>query len=227
MQNLARDSADAYFNTVCSIPEQVRQRLYSPSQRRELQGYRPLDVLRRHMERAGTDDSLSQIQYADLKTYLPGDILTKVDRASMANSLEVRVPLLDHGLVQWVANLPPSSKLKGKEGKYIFKKALEPYLPHNVLYRSKMGFAVPLKAWFRGPLRERAQRIVSGGHLVESGMFDVPYLNQLVEQHDSGVSDHSSAIWSLMMFEAFLRKVHDQTESAPDAIDEKQSAVAR
>ena len=227
MQNLARENADAYFNTVCAIPEQVRQRLFSPSQRRELQGYRALDVLRGHMERAGTDDNLSQIQYADLKTYLPGDILTKVDRASMAKSLEVRVPLLDHELVQWVANLSPRIKLKGKEGKYIFKKALEPYLPNNVLYRSKMGFAVPLKAWFRGPLRERARQMVTRGSLVDSGMFDVAHLKLLVEQHESGVSDHSSAIWSLMMFDAFLRNTHGRVETISDTIGRRQSAVAR
>ena len=179
-------------------------------------GYRPIDVLRGHMERAGTDDSLSQIQYADMKTYLPGDILTKVDRASMATSLEVRVPLLDHELVQWLAGIPSALKLRGREGKYLFKKALEPHLPREILYRPKMGFAVPLKAWFRGPLRERVRRIVTSGSLVETGLFDVPYLRTLVDQHQSGVSDHSSAIWSLMMFESFLRNTHGQPLRLPD-----------
>src|SRR5579862_5888302 len=103
LQNLARNASEAYFNSICAVPEGVRERLFAPAQRRELGGYRPIDVLRGHMERAGTDDSLSQIQYADMKTYLPGDILTKVDRASMATSLEVRVPLLDHEFVQWLA----------------------------------------------------------------------------------------------------------------------------
>jgi asparagine synthase (glutamine-hydrolysing) len=209
LQNLARNSVSAYFNTICSIPEQVRKRLFAPAYRRDLQGYEPISILRRHMQRAGTDDCLSQIQYADLKTYLPGDILTKVDRASMATSLEVRVPLLDHDFVQWLANVPSSLKLRGREGKYIFKKALERHLPEEVLYRPKMGFAVPLKAWFRGPLRDRVRKIVTDGHLVDAGIFDVPYLNTLVEQHQSGVSDHSAAIWSLMMFESFLRNVHE------------------
>ena len=97
---------------------------------------------------------------------------------------------------------------QGREGKYVFKKALEPYLPRDVLYRPKMGFAVPLKSWFRGPLRERVRQIVTTGGLVESGIFDVVYLNTLVEQHQSGAFDHSSAIWSLMMFESFMRNVH-------------------
>ena len=134
----------------------------------------------------------------------------------MATSLEVRVPLLDHELVQWLASIPSALKLRGREGKYIFKKALEPYLPREILYRPKMGFAVPLKAWFRGPLRERVRRIVTSGSLVETGLFDVPYLRTLVDQHQSGVSDHSSAIWSLMMFESFLRNTHGQPLRLPD-----------
>ena len=210
LQNLARSAAEAYFNSICAVPEGVRERLFSPAQRRELGGYRPIEVLSEAMAKAGTEHSLSQIQYADMKTYLPGDILTKVDRASMATSLEVRVPILDHELVQWLARIPSSLKLRGREGKYIFKKALEPQLPREILYRPKMGFAVPLKAWFRGPLSERVRRIVTSGSLVETGLFDVPYLRALVDQHQSGVSDHSSALWSLMMFESFLRKVHGQ-----------------
>jgi asparagine synthase (glutamine-hydrolysing) len=214
LQNLARSSDAAYFNTICSIPERVRHKLFAREHLRQLQGYNPIYVLQRHLARARTDDCLSQIQYADLKMYLPGDILTKVDRASMATSLEVRVPLLDHDLVQWLANVPSSMKLKGRESKYIFKKALERHLPKDVLYRPKMGFAVPLKAWFRGPLRDRVRKIVTAGHLVETGIFDVPFLNTLVEEHQSGVSDHSAAIWSLMMFESFLRNVHEREASA-------------
>jgi asparagine synthase (glutamine-hydrolysing) len=217
LQNLARDSIAAYFNSVSVVPDSVRRRLFSPEARRALRGYEPIDVLRRHVARAQTDDSLSQIQYADLKTYLPGDILTKVDRASMAKSLEVRVPLLDHDFVQWLATLPSSLKLKGREGKYVFKKALEPHLSKDILYRPKMGFAVPLKSWFRGPLRERVRAIVTTGSLVESGLFDMSYLGQLVEEHQSGGFDHSSPLWSLMMFESFLRNVHGRpvAEAAP------------
>lgn len=226
LQNLARDPVAAYFNTICAIPEQVRRQLFSASMQSELGGYEPIDTLRGFMSRAGTDDSLSQIQYADLKTYLPGDILTKVDRASMATSLEVRVPLLDHDLVQWLATLPSSLKLQGRVGKYIFKKAMERRLPHDILYRPKMGFAVPLKAWFRGPLSERVRAIVSTGSLVESGMFDVPYLNGLVQQHQAGISDHSSAIWSLLMFESFLRTVHEEIIPAGRAAQDSRPAVS-
>lgn len=225
LENLARDAVAAYFNSICAIPERVRGRLFSSAARRELQGYQPIEVLRRHMMRAETDDCLSQIQYADLKTYLPGDILTKVDRASMANSLEVRVPLLDHDLVQWLAGLPSPLKLRGREGKYVFKKALEPYLPREILYRPKMGFAVPLKAWFRGPLRDRVRRIVTTGSLVETDLFDIGYLNAIVDQHQSGAFDHSSVIWSLMMFESFLRNALEGSAAAPRVRSELQAGL--
>ena len=112
--------------------------------------------------RADTDDPLALVQYLDLKTYLVGDINTKVDRASMAHSLEVREPLMDHPLVEWLATLPSSLKVRGQEGKYLLKKAMEPYLPREILYRPKMGFAVPLARWFRGPLRQRVRDAVLG-----------------------------------------------------------------
>ena len=126
-----------------------------------------VEVFRRHAARAGTDDPLALIQYLDLKTYLVGDINTKVDRASMAHSLEVREPLMDHPLVEWLATLPSSLKVRGGEGKYLLKKAMEPHLPHELLYRPKMGFAVPLARWFRGPLRERVRDAVLGERLAD------------------------------------------------------------
>src|SRR5262245_59322307 len=126
----------------------------------------------RHMREAPVDDPLALIQYADFKTYLPGDILTKVDRASMAHALEVRVPILDHQFVEWAARVPSSLKLRMGEGKYIFKKSLRDLVPQGILYRSKMGFAVPLASWFRGPLRERVRNALTGPTLREAGMFD-------------------------------------------------------
>ena len=118
---------------------------------------RRVEVFHRHAARANRDDPLALIQYLDLKTYLVGDINTKVDRASMAHSLEVREPLMDHPLVEWLATLPSSLKVRGQEGKYLLKKAMEPHLPREIMYRPKMGFAVPLASWFRGPLRERVR----------------------------------------------------------------------
>ncbi|MDT3670671.1 MAG: amidotransferase 1, exosortase A system-associated [Aromatoleum sp.] len=202
---LARDSVQAYFHSVSLLRDDMRGQLFSPSFRRELGGYGALDVFRRHAATAGTDDPLALIQYLDLKTYLVGDINTKVDRASMAHSLEVREPLMDHPLVEWLATLPSHLKVKGQEGKYLFKKAMEPLLPDDVLYRPKMGFAVPLARWFRGPLRQRVRDALLGETLAATGIFNTDTLRHLVEAHQSGARDYSAPLWSLLMFEAFLR----------------------
>ncbi len=222
LQELARDTVEAYFSSVSISGTEVRQRLFSGDLRRELEGYNAAEVLRSHMRRCGSNDPLSQVQYADFKTYLPGDILTKVDRASMASSLEVRVPLLDHTLVEWAAGLPSNLKLLGREGKYVFKRALEPYVSREILYRPKQGFAVPLAAWFRGPLRRRVRETLCGRVLRESGLFDMHLINTLLDQHQSGERDHSAALWTLSMMEAFLRQVHGsapQAASTPEIVE--------
>jgi asparagine synthase (glutamine-hydrolysing) len=207
LQELAGDPVDAYFSSVSVCGDALRRRLFSPTLKRELQGYSTADLLRHHMLRSGSGHPLSQVQYADLKTYLPGDILTKVDRASMANSLEVRVPLLDHTLVEWAARIRPIEKLRRGEGKYVLKKALEPYVPPKILYRPKQGFAVPLAAWFRGPLRRHLRDSLLGPSLRATGLFDIHLVEKLVTQHESGAFDHSAALWTLSMFDAFLRSV--------------------
>ena len=204
---LARDSVEGYFHSVSIMGDKMRERLFSPAFRRELQGYEAVQVLRRHAQNCPTDDPLSRVQYLDMKTYLVGDILTKVDRASMAHALEVRVPLLDHELVEWISGLPVSLKLRGHDGKYIFKKAMEPYLSDDILYRNKMGFSVPLASWFRGPLRQRVQEALLGKTLAETGIFNMDFLREMVEQHQSGRRDYSASIWTLLMFESFLSTV--------------------
>jgi asparagine synthase (glutamine-hydrolysing) len=208
LEELARDTDAAYFASVSVCSDELRRRLFSPTLTAELQGYNAVEVLKQHMAQCGSEDPLSRVQYVDFKTYLPGDILTKVDRASMASSLEVRVPLLDHTLVEWAACLPPPLKLRGREGKYVFKSALEPYVPPEILYRPKQGFAVPLAAWFRGSLRQRLRETLSGPVLCESGLFDMAAIAALLDQHQSGERDHSAALWTLSMFESFLRRIH-------------------
>ncbi|MEO1766711.1 XrtA/PEP-CTERM system amidotransferase [Thiobacter aerophilum] len=202
---LARDTVAGYFHGVSVLGDPLRNRLFSTRFKRELQGYQAVEVLRRHDARAPQDDPVSRVQYLDMKTYLVGDINTKVDRASMAHALEVREPLLDHVFMEWVSGLPRSLKLHGRQGKYVFKKAMEPYLPHEVLYRPKMGFAVPLARWFRGPLKERVREAVLGERLGDTGWFDMAFLCEMVDEHMSGRRDHSAALWSVLMFEAFLR----------------------
>jgi asparagine synthase (glutamine-hydrolysing) len=204
---MARDTSQGYLHSVSIFSDKQRDQLFNKAFKNQLQGYNAVEVLRHHANRAPTDDPLSLVQYMDMKTYLVGDILTKVDRASMAHSLEVRVPLLDHKFVEWISGLSPQMKLKGTEGKYIFKKALEPHLSKDILYRKKMGFGVPLASWFRGPLKEKVNSAILGEKLASTGMFNQKFLKQLVDQHQSGMRDYSAPIWTLLMFESFLQRL--------------------
>ncbi len=212
---MARDSVEGYFHGVSVCSDALRSQLFSPELKRQLQGYSAVEVLRRHDAHNPGQDAVSRVQYLDMKTYLPGDILTKVDRASMAHALEVRVPLLDHQLVEWVSGLPVALKLKGSEGKNILKTALQPYLPDDILYRKKMGFSIPLSEWFRGPLLQRLRAAVLSSRLLDTGLFNAAFLREMVDQHASGRRDYGAALWSVLMFEAFLRNAEQQVEVAP------------
>ena len=214
-EGLARSSVESYFHAVSILRAPMRQALFSSRFKSELAGYNAQAVFDRHALQAGTDDPLALIQYLDLKTYLVGDINTKVDRASMAHSLEVREPLMDHELVEWLATLPSSLKIRGQEGKYVFKKSMENHLSKDVLYRPKMGFSVPLARWFRGPLRQRVRQAVLGERLLATGWFNAAYLQHLVDAHQSGTRDYSAPLWTLLMFEAFLRNVVDEQVIEP------------
>ena len=205
-QAVARDSVEGYFHGVSVIPDETRWALYSEKMRRDLAGYSAIEVFRAHADKAPTDDPVALAQYIDLKTWLPGDILTKVDRTSMAVALEVRVPMLDHHFVEWAATLPRSFRLRGKSGKVVLKKAFEPLLPNDILYRQKKGFSVPLASWFRGPLAGRVREGVLSPMMADSGLFDRAALKRLVDDHQSGRSDHAPVLWSLMMFDSFLRQ---------------------
>jgi len=205
LQAIARDSADAYMHSVSILPNDLHGKLFSSTFNKSLQGYTAKEVFLGHLANCDTDDELSRIQYLDMKTYLPGDILTKVDRASMAHSLEVRVPILDAEFANWACSLPSALKLKGSEGKHIFKKALEGRVPDNILYRDKMGFAVPLASWFRGPLKTTIQERLLSDAMHDSEIFDMDFIERLLQQHLSGVRDHSPPIWALLVFAGFYQ----------------------
>jgi asparagine synthase (glutamine-hydrolysing) len=211
-QAMAMDSVQAYHHSMSHLRADQRARLFSPAFQRELGGYNAIEVFREHAQRAQTDDPLALIQYLDYKTWLVGDINTKVDRAAMAHSLEVREPLMDHLLIEWLATLPSDLKIQGGEGKAVFKKAFEPLLPHDVLYRPKMGFSVPLAKWLRGPLAQRMRESVLSQRMLDSGYFNATVLERMVKEHLSGQSDHSTPLWMLIMFDAFLRQ---NEKSAP------------
>lgn len=204
LRSLGRDWVEAAFQSVEILPEEWRRRLFTARVRGELQGFRAVDLWRRYAEGA-PDHPLSRMQYLDFKGFLAGRVLVKVDRASMACGLEVRAPLLDYRLVEWLAALPPEWKLHHGTGKYLLKEALRPVLPETVLFRPKQGFNMPLADWLRGPLAGRLRERVLGEAMLGSGLFEPGILRRLVEGHLSGRSDFSAPLWALLMFESFLR----------------------
>ncbi len=203
---LAQDAVGAYFTNVAIAADPVRQAIYAPGLVRELSGYHAKSVIAPMIEATKGRDPLLQAQYVDLKTWLAGRMLVKVDRASMANGLEVRSPFLDHDLFQWAASLPAALKISGGEQKYILKKSLEPHVPHELLYRPKQGFGVPLSAWLRGPLLPTIQRAMASPVLLDTGYFDAPALNTLVVEHAGGRRDYTAPLWALLMLERFLAR---------------------
>jgi asparagine synthase (glutamine-hydrolysing) len=202
-QSLSYNPLEGYFETMSTFRRNDKARILSPDLHRRLGGYSTIDVFREHCDRAAIEDPLSRIQYLDIKTYLTDDILTKVDRASMAVSLEVRCPLLDHKIMELLARIPSQFKMRGATAKYLFKKAMEPYLPEGIIYRNKMGFGVPLADWFRGGIREFSRAyILERQDPYLSGSF----INKMWNQHQSGIRDRSSQLWNVLMFRLWLDK---------------------
>ena len=213
-QNLARSPIEGYFRSVSALKTELKEQVLQGDLRQELGGYDSLDVLRFYYEQADTKDPLSRIQYVDIKTYLTDDILVKVDRASMANSLEVRAPILDHKVMELAASMPSSLKLQGMNGKYIFKKALEKLLPDSVLYRKKMGFGVPLAQWFRNDLKDLAHSVIfnrSGDRLLNDST-----VKRVWQEHQSGLRDRSTELWTLFMFRLWMQRFMKKSDTIAD-----------
>jgi asparagine synthase (glutamine-hydrolysing) len=196
-QSLSRDLLDGYIysGSVCPLP--LKPRLFTSDVRRMLADYDSVDIAREHYERADTPDPLSRIQYVDIKMYLVDDILVKVDRASMANSLEVRCPLLDHKLMELIARIPSSLKLRNGQGKYIFKKTLEPVLGTVVLNRRKQGFSMPVAEWFRGELKAFAHDALFADR---DDLVDERFVRNCWDQHQRGYRDWSALLWCVLMY---------------------------
>ncbi len=200
-QSLARTSTvEGYFNGISCCPPALKKQLLTGDIQKQLNGYDSAEVMRYHWNRADTLDPLSRIQYVDMKTYLVDDILVKVDRASMANSLEVRCPLLDHKLMELIAQIPSGLKLNNGRGKYIFKKSLEPVLPKEILTRAKKGFSVPVAEWFRGELKDLTQDVLFQR---EDGVLNSAFLTRCWKQHQRGQRDWSALLWTVLMFKTW------------------------
>ncbi|HEY4275932.1 MAG TPA: XrtA/PEP-CTERM system amidotransferase [Rhizomicrobium sp.] len=204
-RELSLSPADAYLRMVSALPVEIRAQILSPEFRKKLGGYDSGDIVRQHFNVDAPLDMLQRAQYADIMTYLPGDILTKVDRASMANSLELRSPFLDQELSDWAFSLPDGLKLeRGAGGKAVLKKAMEAFLPHELLYRPKKGFTIPVSEWFRGPLKDDVRKLAHSARLKECGFFDTGAISAMAEAHIAGSRDFSKPLWLLWVFGSFL-----------------------
>jgi asparagine synthase (glutamine-hydrolysing) len=165
-------------------------------------------------------DWLSALQRLDMKRYLPLDILTKVDRMSMAHSIEARVPLLDHKLVEFAATIPPQLQLRNGETKCIFKRAMRGILPDQIIDRRKHGFAVPLNIWFRGQLTGFVRELLLSESSIRRGIFNAGYIEKLISMHEQG-RDMSTHLWTLISFELWCRTFLDNTKRVIDVPLEK------
>lgn len=200
---LAESGEEGYARGLSVTLPGARRALYSDSFAASLSGFRAEDELIALMRAAPGRSGLDRAQYADLTFWMPGDILTKVDRTSMAVSLEAREPLLDHRLVEFAARLPEGMRVRGSVGKYLLKKSLERYLPNDILYRPKQGFVTPIAEWLRGPLADTSRGIATGS-LAQTGFFQPQAINALAEAHIAGRADHSRTLWQLLMLEKSL-----------------------
>jgi asparagine synthase (glutamine-hydrolysing) len=202
--SLAASAEEGYADALSVTAFANRATLYSDEFVRQLGGFRAEDELIGLMKQAPARSGLDRAQYADLTFWLPGDILTKVDRTSMAVSLEAREPLLDHRLVEFAARLPESMRVKRGTGKYLLKKCMERYLPGDILYRPKQGFVTPIAHWLRGPLANDARSIATSSTVAQSGWFSRKALNDVAEAHISGRRDNSRLLWQMLMLEKSL-----------------------
>ncbi len=213
-QALGMSTGEAYTNSVSVLRTDIRAKMFSDKFRSALQGYNAAAFMRDTIERAPSDDPIGQVQYADIRIWLPGDILTKMDRASMAVSLESREPLLDHKLLEWASGLPPHMRIQGGQGKYILKKSLESRLPKDILYRPKQGFIVPISNWFKGPLKPVAEQLIESSPAMDTGYFNRDFLRNALEEHCYGTAEHGRLFWSLMMFDKSMAYLSSGTTQA-------------
>jgi asparagine synthase (glutamine-hydrolysing) len=205
--SLAGSGEQGYAGALAVTTPQLRDGLYSGGFARRLGGYRAEDPLIETMRAAPARSGLDRAQYADLKFWLPGDILTKVDRTSMAVSLEAREPLLDHRLIEFAATLPERVRIRHGQGKWLMKQAMRRYLPANILDRTKQGFVTPIAEWLRGPLAGDARAIGTSAALARTGWFDGKRIAALADAHIAGRADHSRLLWQLLMLDRSLARL--------------------
>jgi asparagine synthase (glutamine-hydrolysing) len=204
---LAADGNRAYADALAVTAQAQRSALYRPALTKALQGYNAEAEAVAMMANAPARSGLDRAQYADLTLWLPGDILTKVDRTSMAVSLEAREPLLDYRLIEFAARLPEKYRVQGGQGKWLIKKTMERYLPEEILYRPKMGFVTPISQWLRGPLADTARSIAAPDGLARTGWFDEAALSRMAEEHIAGYRDSGRSLWQMIMLDKAMKNL--------------------
>jgi asparagine synthase (glutamine-hydrolysing) len=201
--NFGAEPARAYYQSLTQLGRAQALALLAPELASALSGHDPFEAFEQHYRRPQRVDALYRAQYADFHSFLPDQILVKADRAAMANSLELRPPLLDHRFVERFANLPQSEKVRGGRGKHALREALRTRLPAEILDGPKRGFDIPLAAWLRGPLSAVVRDAVEG---LPEAWFDRNVLRQRLAQHAGGFSDHSQLLWSLFVLDRWRRR---------------------
>jgi asparagine synthase (glutamine-hydrolysing) len=212
LYNASLDSIDRYIDSVSHFNKLRRKSLYNKDFLANLNGSfgTAETIFQQFAESVETGNPIDNLLYLDSKTYLPADILVKVDRMTMATSLEARGPLLDHKLIEYVVGMPTELKLKGLETKYIFKKAMEGIVPHEILYREKQGFGVPINEWINSQLKEKIHETLSDSRTIQRGYFDKKYIETLLDEHHCNRRDHSHSLWILWMLELWHREFVDK-----------------
>ena len=198
LTNLAQQIGDAYFTSMTAFRDSSLETVLSDNLKKSLGGYSPRESYRERFEAVRDLPPLQQMQAVDMVTYLPGDILVKTDRATMAYSLEARAPWLDYRMAELACRLPTSFKLQGKVGKFAFKQAVAQYVPAAILRRSKMGFSVPLGQWLRTNLKPTFERLVLNAAMEE--YLSLKEVRRLWREHQSGYRHHDEKLWNLLMF---------------------------
>lgn len=207
LASLSKSGAEGYAEAVGVTGPDQRARLFNDAAIRALGDHVAETRYWQAMAEAPARERLDRAQYADLKIWLPGDILTKTDRMSMAVSLEAREPLLDYRLVEFAARLPVGQRIHGNSGKYLMKRAMEAYLPQDILYRDKMGFVTPISHWFRGALAGEAEAVAHRSALAQSGWFDAGTMARVVDDHKAGRADHGRLLWQLLVLDRSLTRL--------------------
>jgi asparagine synthase (glutamine-hydrolysing) len=210
LQNLATSDVAAFYRDQLGLRSPMREQLYSQDFLRQLRGFTPLEVLAPLYSGAGAPDAIARGQFTDINLYMTDDVLVKVDRMSMAHSLEVRCPLLDHRILEFAATLPRRLKLDGRRGKLVLRAAAERHLPESIRNLPKRGFSIPLARWLRNELRPLAESLLfdSGGML--TGLVEPTTLRQVWREHLSGARDHGQLVWGLLMLNAWSREMRAQ-----------------